>query len=103
MCHDCLQFKDIFAGGEEMCNTVWGSSFKYEPNETVGYTWWYFDQDESPNDAATLARGLSVPDTCDVTYFHKSAPSPEGDDIPRETRRRIRFGAVAAPQIRHEG
>ncbi len=79
--YDCLQFKDIFAGGEEMCNTVWGSSFKYEPNETIGYTWWYFDQDESPNDAATLARGLSVPDTCDVTYFHKSAPSPEGDDF----------------------
>ena len=79
--YDCLQFKDIFAGGEEMCNTVWGSSFKYEPNETVGYTWWYFDQDESPNDAATLARGLSVPDTCDVTYFHKSEPSPEGDDF----------------------
>jgi folate receptor len=77
--YDCALFSDIFTGGEQMCNSMWGSSFYYERNESIAYTWWYFDQENSPNDAATLARGLQVPNTCNVTYYHKSEPSAEGD------------------------
>ena len=37
------------------------------------------------------------------TQGRAEPPSPEGDDIPRETRSRVRLGAVAPSHIRHEG
>jgi len=55
----------------------------------MGYTmWWYEggvagtgDGYNNPNDLITQNLGLTVPDQCHLSYFHKDAPSPEGDDF----------------------
>ena len=92
--YDCMKLGDIYDGGEAMCGYegdadddttavkgMWGSSFYYERNESIAYTWWFNDMKNNPNDATTIARGLEVPNMCNVTYNHKSEPSPEPDDF----------------------
>jgi len=92
--YDCMKIGDIYDGGEALCGLegdadddstagkgMWGSSFYYERNESMAYTFWFNDMQNNPNDATTIERGLDVPNTCNVTYFHKSDPSPEPDDF----------------------
>lgn len=92
--YDCMKLGDIYDGGEALCGYegdadddstagkgMWGSSFYYERNESMAYTFWFNDMQNNPNDATTIERGLDVPNMCNVTYFHKSEPSPEPDDF----------------------
>lgn len=76
----CAPFHEIYEDGEDLCNTIFGDSFVYSEDPNA-YTMWWVDAGSNPNDAITAARGGTTPDTCDLQYFHKTEPSPEGDDF----------------------
>jgi len=61
---------------------MWNEAFVYDTNESNAYTMWFFDG-SNPNDAISQGRGLlaqnAQPDDCQLQYFHKQAPGPEGD------------------------
>lgn len=79
----CTQFKDIYADGTALCEKMFHDSFKVVDDSEPGYTMWFFDTDENPNDAVTTALfgADSQPDSCFLQYFHKDAPSPEDDNM----------------------
>lgn len=79
----CTQFKDIYADGTELCEKMWDDSFKVVDDSEPGYSMWFFDTDQNPNDDVTTAifgEG-SQPDTCFLKYYHKDAPSAEDDNM----------------------
>ena len=79
----CTQFKNIYADGTELCEKMWNDSFKVVDDTEPGYTMWFFDHENNPNDDVTrqLFGDDQVPDQCHLQYFHKAAPGPEGDDM----------------------
>jgi folate receptor len=77
----CSSFGSIYANGQELCEIMWNDAFKYETDEDNAYTMWYFDENNPPNDAITAGLGFAQPDTCGLSYYHKDAPSAEGDDF----------------------
>jgi len=86
----CVPMGEIYTDGPDMLRRMWNNAFEVVDNEAEGYTFWWFeggnagtaDAHDNPNDAVTRAIwNQSAPDTCDVQYFHKSAPSPEADDF----------------------
>jgi hypothetical protein len=58
----CVTFGDTYADGKEMCESVWGTAFVYERNETNAYTWSFADGDANPNNAVNVA--LPFPEKC---------------------------------------
>lgn len=76
----CAPFHEVYDDGQDLCNTIFGDSFAYEADDSAGYTMWFFDR-ENPNKATAEALGMTSPDTCELQYFHKEAPSPEGEDF----------------------
>jgi len=79
----CSQFKDIYKDGTELCENMWADSFEVVDDNEPGYTMWFFDQENNPNDAVTrtLFGEDTVPDTCNLKYYHKEEPGPEGEDM----------------------
>jgi folate receptor len=93
----CSKFKDIYPSGKELCERMWGDSFKYEPDEDSAYTMWFFNAMANPNNDVASYLGMDpTPDTCALQYYHKSGggqqpgdyhtgtiapPSPEGDSF----------------------
>lgn len=79
----CTQFKNIYADGTELCETMWADSFQVVDDDQPGYTMWFFDQANNPNDAVThqLFGENTVPDQCHLQYFHKEAPGPEDESM----------------------
>lgn len=79
----CKPFKDIYKDGTELCEMMWSDAFKVVDDSQPGYTMWFFDQENNPNDAVThqLFGNNTVPDQCHLQYFHKDTPGPEGDDM----------------------
>mmetsp|Transcript_6118 Transcript_6118/g.13349 ORF Transcript_6118/g.13349 Transcript_6118/m.13349 type:complete len:279 (+) Transcript_6118:105-941(+) len=77
----CTQFKNIYADGTELCEKMWADSFEVVDDDANGYTMWFFDQSNNPNDAVThaLFGSGTVPDQCHLRYFHKDVPGPEDD------------------------
>jgi hypothetical protein len=51
----CDKMGKIFTGGKQLCEVMWGGSFKYEEDLDMGYTMWFFTQD-NPNDITTARR-----------------------------------------------
>jgi len=45
----CKPFKEIYADGKELCENMWGDAFMYEEEEELGYTMWFFDHENNPN------------------------------------------------------
>lgn len=86
---DCMKMKDIYANGQELIENMWGNAFKYETNESIAYTMWWFeggtpgvaDAAPNPNEAMAISLGYTVPDQCHLDYYHKDVPSPEPDDF----------------------
>ena len=39
----CRPFTDIYANGQELIEVMWNNAFTYEPDESRGYTQWFFD------------------------------------------------------------
>jgi hypothetical protein len=58
----CVTFGDTYADGKEMCESVWGTAFVYERNETNAYTWSFADGEANPNNAVNVA--LPFPEKC---------------------------------------
>jgi folate receptor len=77
----CAKFKDIYASGTELCEVMWADSFEVVDDEDKGYTMWFFDVDNNPNDAVTrsLFGNDTQVDQCHLKYFHKEVPSPEDE------------------------
>lgn len=77
----CTQFKNIYTDGTELCEKMWADAFEVVDDDDQGYTMWFFDQGNNPNDAVThqLFGDNTVPDQCHLNYFHKEAPGPEDD------------------------
>eukprot|EP00931_Biecheleriopsis_adriatica_P048350 TRINITY_DN27936_c0_g1_i1.p1 TRINITY_DN27936_c0_g1~~TRINITY_DN27936_c0_g1_i1.p1 ORF type:complete len:334 (-),score=79.83 TRINITY_DN27936_c0_g1_i1:90-1091(-) len=78
---DCKPFREIYPSGKELCEKMWGSAFRYEPDEAKAYTMWFFDS-QNPNDAMAKSLGKldnAGHDTCGLQYFHKTAPGPESN------------------------
>ena len=80
----CTQFKDIYADGTELCEKMWADSFEVVDDSSRAYTMWFFNENDNPNDFVTqqlFGGAEKVPDQCHLQYYHKGAPSPEGDDM----------------------
>lgn len=79
----CSPFTEIYEDGTQLCEVMWGGAFEVVDDEEQGYTMWFFDHDNNPNDATTrtLFGDDKVVDTCHLDYFHKDVPSPEGDGM----------------------
>lgn len=75
----CKPFREIYADGEDLCNTMFGDAFVYETDESQAYTMWFFG--ENPNKATAAALGFAAPTTCGLQYSHKEAPTAEGDSF----------------------
>jgi len=77
----CKKFTQIYANGTQLCENMWGGAFKVVQNYSEAYTMWFFD-DVNPNDA--ISQTLN-PDgntsICNLQFFHKTLPTPEGDDF----------------------
>ncbi|CAJ1381079.1 unnamed protein product [Effrenium voratum] len=69
---NCRRIDHIYASGKDLCERMWGSAFRYEANESQGYTMWFFDA-SNPNDAVS---GEQPPSSCNL-QDHKDVPSPE--------------------------
>lgn len=76
----CTPFKDIYKDGKDLCERMWGESFIYSTDEAKAFTMWWFGA-ANPNKNVVEILQLTVPDTCQVQYFHKSKPSPEADNF----------------------
>jgi folate receptor len=79
----CSPFSEIYADGTELCEVMWDGAFEVTDDEENGYTMWFFDADNNPNDAMTrnLFGANKTVDECHLNYFHKDEPSPEGDGM----------------------
>ena len=88
---NCKKFSEIYTGGEDLINRMWGDSFKYEVDETKAYTMWWTeggaagekDSHDNPNDVITRAIIGTVDNKmnytveaqqCLVSYLHKVGP-----------------------------
>lgn len=81
----CTPFKEIYTGGKDLCERIFDDSFKYEVDEDKAYTMWWFDK-TNPNEKTAKSLGLTVPDTCQLQYFHKPEPYDPEDDSFTECR-----------------
>ena len=80
----CKPFKEIYADGTELCEKIFDNSFKVVDDSEPSYTMWFFDTDENPNDAVSVAlfgEDHAATDQCIVQYSHKDTPSAEDDDM----------------------
>jgi len=85
--HGCKPFKEIYTDGEDLIERMWGQAFTYTLDEAKAYTMWWFeggkpgaaDPISNPNDVITAALGQTVPNQCHLDYYHKDAPSAEGE------------------------
>jgi hypothetical protein len=59
---------------------MFGDAFEYTTDEDKAFSMWWFEAG-NPNDQITTALNNTVPKTCNVSYFHKGNPSPEGTDF----------------------
>src|SRR5262245_21436359 len=55
----CRPMQQIYKNGKQLCETIFGSAFRYvpvgAPDYDLAYTMWYFSS-SNPNDATTQAR-----------------------------------------------
>lgn len=77
----CTQFKDIYEDGTALCETMWDDSFEVVDDSQPGYTMWFFDHDNNPNEDVTneIFGDFQQPAECHLNYFHKKLPSAEDD------------------------
>jgi len=59
---------------------MFGDAFVYTEDENQAFTMWWFEAG-NPNDDTTQVLNNTVPKSCNVSYFHKEKPTPEGDDF----------------------
>jgi folate receptor len=77
----CTKFSEIYTGGQDLCETMWGDAFSYETDESKAFTMWWVDGYSNPNDAIATKLNKTM-DTCELQYFHKSGvPTAESSSF----------------------
>jgi len=77
----CKTFREIYGGGKQVCENMWGDAFKYEPDEDKAFVMWW-DTGSNPNAETTeTLDSLSHltaehKDTCHLDYYHVDTPAP---------------------------
>jgi len=85
----CVKFKDIYADGKDLIERMWGDAFNYTHDEDMAYTmWWYeggragqADPHDNPNDFVTMLRNMTVPTTCELSYYHRDTPTTQNENF----------------------
>lgn len=79
----CKPFREIYGGGKQLCENMWGDAFKYEPEEDKGFVmWWDMDASSNPNtqtvESLDSLSHLTAEhkDMCHLDYYHREAPGP---------------------------
>lgn len=72
----CKRFKDVYTNGKDVCEVMWGNSFKYETDETKAYVMTFPEGTENPNN--NVLTDVPYPPVCDgqevnVTHPHLNA------------------------------
>jgi len=80
----CKTFSDIYSNGKDVCEVMWGNSFKYEEDETKAYVMSF--EEGTPNPNNLVLPNLDYPPTCanhavNVTHPHVN---PDGVRITGE-------------------
>lgn len=60
---NCREMGQIYTSGKELCEKMWGTAFRYERNESLAYTMWFFDA-ENPNDEVSSRLGKGNATSC---------------------------------------
>jgi folate receptor len=69
---------EIYKNGKHLCETMWGDSFKYEPDESKAYTMWFLSDNPNPAASANIFTDAHKDlDVCHLEYNHKAKPSAE--------------------------
>jgi folate receptor len=70
---------EIYSGGKQLCETMWGESFVYEEDESKGYTMWFLTENPNPATSKALFTDPNHEnlDVCHLDYNHKETPGPE--------------------------
>lgn len=89
----CVKMEAIYENGKDLCEKMWGDSFRYvdvdDDEYPFAYTMWFFTQ-KNPNDQVTASRRVNDTygrshdadyntSSCHLRYHHKEKPSPEPD------------------------
>lgn len=77
----CKAMGQIYTSGKHLCETMWGESFVYEPDESKGYTMWFRNENPNPSTSKTLFTDAHADlDVCHLEYNHKATPGSESLD-----------------------
>ena len=79
----CKKFKDVYANGKEVCEVMWGKSFKYETDETKAYVMTFPEGTENPNNLVFTDK--DYPATCEkhvVNVTHPDGVAAEESGCP---------------------
>lgn len=68
----CKKFKDVYANGKEVCEVMWGKSFKYETDETKAYVMTFKEGTENPNNLVFTDK--DYPATCEAHAVNVTHP-----------------------------
>lgn len=77
----CKTFETLFDSPKALGESLWGGAFTYEEDESKGYSMWFFDADNNPNNA--VAEGLGLNSTVQQCHLrndekrNKDRPGPE--------------------------
>eukprot|EP00729_Bicosta_minor_P003432 gene3432-3063_t len=77
----CKTFREIYGGGKQLCENMWGDAFKYETNEDEGFVMWW-DSGSNPNTQTVesldslLHLTSEHTDMCHLDYYHRETPGP---------------------------
>lgn len=75
----CRPFHQIYTNGSQLCENMWDHAFEYSSNTSGAYNFWFFGEDNPNDDVTRRVHGIDNVTDCHLNYFHKDAPSPEGN------------------------
>lgn len=92
----CKRFGDIYKDGKDVCEVMWGGSFKYETDETKAYVMTFKEGEENPNNKIFTDRkypetckghevntSIAVSDGCAADWhFHETSGHPDAGKKP---------------------
>lgn len=71
----CRPFREIYTGGQQLCERMFGSAFVYSESEGRAFTMWFDDPQDNPNDRAAVTLDQPAPEACLIQYFHRDIPA----------------------------
>ena len=76
----CQKYSDVYTGGKDMCETMWGKSFVYESEETKAYTMTFPEGTVNPNNFIFTDKkfpSVCTNHTVNITHPHVDAITGE--------------------------